>query len=85
MNVKLLYVTGVAAMVCLCGLLAQSSDQARRCKDPSGRLLYEVRGTRVHDPSGRLMGTVEAGVVRSPDGRIVARDGDAGVLYCQVH
>lgn len=68
------------------GLRAQTahsdSEKERKCTDPSGKLLYVVRGDQVRIPSGRLLGTIRNGEVRDASGRLLAKDGDAGLLYC---
>jgi hypothetical protein len=55
---------------------------SRRVVNETGRTLYQVEGNRVLTPTGVLLGTVENGVVRTATGVTVARNGDAGLLYC---
>ena len=76
----------VLVLILCVGLSAQmfSSDaeKERKCTDPSGKLLYVVRGDQVRIPSGRLLGTIRNGEVRDVSGRLLAKGGDAGLLFC---
>lgn len=86
MKTAVVAVIAIGTAILILGLhsLQSGLEPERRCTDPSGRLLYVVRGAEVRNKSGQLLGTIKNGEVRDSSGRLVAHNGDAGLLCCNV-
>jgi hypothetical protein len=78
-------VTFYAVAFLALGLLVSiSRGEERKCIDASGRTLYVVKSDgKVTDSYGKLIGELKSnGNVVDAYGKLVARNGDAGLLFC---
>ena len=82
-----LILTVSATSIVLLSHVAAGWEEMRECRDPAGNVLYRVRhtamrGDEVVAPNNIVIGMIKNGEVRDSGNRVLARGGDAGLLYC---